>query len=230
VEAIILAGGFGSRLRTLVPEVPKPLAPIRSRPFLEYLLDYLILEGFRQIILAVGDRADSITGHFKTQYRTLAIRYSRETTPLGTGGALRRALKAAHSENVFVLNGDTFAQLDYRRMWSQHQETAGSMTMAVKYVKDASRYGRAEICRGHVESLEFEGSAGGGYINAGVYLLPQRTLEHDDLPEMFSFERDFLAPKIQHVRPRAFVMSGYFIDIGVPLDYQRAQKELPEWK
>ncbi|HJR77974.1 MAG TPA: nucleotidyltransferase family protein [Nitrospiraceae bacterium] len=230
MEAIILAGGFGSRLRTLVPDVPKPLAPIRSRPFLEYLLDYLILEGFQQIIVAVGDRADSIIGHFKAQYRTLAIRYSRETSPLGTGGAIRCALKAARSENVFVLNGDTFAQIDYRRMLSQQQETATSMTMAVKYVEDVSRYGRVEICRGQVKSLEFDGSLGGGYINAGVYLLPRRILEHDDLPEIFSFERDFLAPRIQHVRPRAFVMSGYFIDIGVPRDYQRAQKELPEWK
>jgi D-glycero-alpha-D-manno-heptose 1-phosphate guanylyltransferase len=230
VEAIILAGGFGSRLRVLVPEVPKPLAPIRSRPFLEYLLDYLILEGFQQIIIAVGDRADSIIGHFKTEYRTLAIRYSRETSPLGTGGALRRALKAARSENVFVLNGDTFAQIAYRRMLSQQQKTAASMTMAVKYMEDASRYGRVEISRGLVESLEFDGGVGGGYINAGVYLLPRRILEHDDLPEMFSFERDFLAPQVQHVRPRAFVMNGYFIDIGVPHDYQRAQKELPEWK
>ena len=139
MEAIILAGGLGRRLRPSVSTVPKPLAPIRSRPFLEYLFDYLLTEGIRSITVAVGYGADAIVNHFKSQYRGLTIQYSTETEPLGTGGALKQALRMVTSDRVFVINGDTFSQVDYRRMASEFDEGSTSMAMAVTYLNDISR-------------------------------------------------------------------------------------------
>lgn len=230
MEAIILAGGLGRRLRPSVSTVPKPLAPIRSRPFLEYLFDYLLTEGIRSITVAVGYGADAIVNHFKSQYRGLTIQYSTETEPLGTGGALKQALRMVTSDRVFVINGDTFSQVDYRRMASEFDEGSTSMAMAVTYLNDISRYGKVNIQSGVVCSFESGGRGGSGHINAGVYLIPRNLLEHSELPEKFSFERDFLVRKVRKLRPQAFFADGYFIDIGIPADYERAQIELPEWE
>lgn len=229
MEAIILAGGLGRRLRPSVQTGPKPLAPIRSRPFLEYLFDYLITEGIGAVTVAVGYGASAITHHFKNQYRRLAIQYSTEMEPLGTGGALKRALTMATSDRVFVVNGDTFAQVDYRRMASEYHQGAASMAMAVTYLNDISRYGKVNILSGVVSSFESGEQGGSGHINAGVYLIPRNLLDRAELPERFSFEKDFLEREVGNLRPQAFFAEGYFIDIGVPADYERAQTELPEW-
>lgn len=230
MEAIILAGGLGQRLRPSVSTLPKSLASIRSRPFLEYLFDYLITEGMRAVTVAVGYGAEAIRNHFQEQYRRLTIQYSTETEPLGTGGALRQALKLVGSDRVFVVNGDTFAQVDYRRMASEHERGTASMAMAVTYQNDISRYGKVTISSGLVSSFEPEKQGGSGHINAGVYLIPGDLFDCAELPEKFSFEKDFLAREVGKLRPQAFFADGYFIDIGVPADYERAQTELPEWK
>ncbi|MBI4001653.1 MAG: nucleotidyltransferase family protein [Nitrospira defluvii] len=230
MEAIILAGGLGQRLRPRVPGVPKPLAPIRLRPFLEYLFDYLIAEGILKVTVAVGYGAAAIREYFKEQYRGLAIQYSTETEPLGTGGALKQALRMVTSHQVFVVNGDTFAQVDYRRMAMEHQRGTAPMAMAVKYLDDTSRYGKVNVRSGLVISFESGAQVGSGHINAGVYLIYRDILERSDLPETFSFEKDFLAREVGNLRPQVFFVDGYFIDIGVPEDYERAQIELPEWK
>lgn len=230
MEAIILAGGLGQRLRPRVPGVPKPLVPIRSRPFLEYLFDYLIAEGILTVTIAVGYGAAAIREYFKEQYRALAIQYSIETEPLGTGGALKQALRMVTSDRVFVVNGDTFAQVDYRRMASEHERGTASMAMAVTCLNDISRYGKVNIHSGFVGSFESGEQGGCGHINAGVYLIPKDLLDCTELPEKFSFEQDFLAREVGKLRLQAFYADGYFIDIGVPADYERAQTELPEWK
>lgn len=230
MEAVILAGGLGERLRLRVPGVPKPLAPIRSRPFLEYLFDYLVAEGIRSVTLSVGYGAIAIRAHFGSQYRALSIQYSTETESLGTGGALKQALQQVQSDQVFVVNGDTFSQVKYRRMESEHRESTAVMTMAVKYVDDVSRYGKVNVRSGVVMSLESGERDGSGHINAGVYAVRKTILDRPDLPTKFSFEKDFLAGELSNIRPRAFSIDGYFIDIGVPEDYERAQRELPEWK
>lgn len=229
MEAIILAGGLGQRLRPRVPGVPKPLAPIRSRPFLEYLFDYLIAEGMLMVTIAVGYGAAAIREYFREQYRGLAIQYSTETEPLGTGGALKQALRMVTSRQVFVVNGDTFAQVDYHRMVMEHQLGTAPMAMAVKYLDDISRYGKVNVGSGLVSSFESGAQVGSGYINAGVYLIPRDLLERSDLSAQFSFEKDFLAREVANLRPQAVLVDGYFIDIGVPEDYERAQIELPEW-
>jgi D-glycero-alpha-D-manno-heptose 1-phosphate guanylyltransferase len=193
-------------------------------------LDYLIVEGIFNVTVAVGYGAAAIREYFKEQYRELTIQYSTETEPLGTGGALKHALRMITSNHVFVVNGDTFAQVDYRRMAIEHQRGTAPMTMAVKYLDDISRYGKVNVRSGIVSSFESGEQAGSGHINAGVYLIHRDILERFDLPEKFSFEEDFLAWEVGNLRPQAFLADGYFIDIGVPEDYERAQKELPEWK
>jgi D-glycero-alpha-D-manno-heptose 1-phosphate guanylyltransferase len=229
VEAIILAGGLGERLRSRVPDVPKPLAPVRSRPFLAYLLDYLISQGICAVTLAVGHGGRAIREWFTDRYRTVPIRYSDETQPLGTGGALKRALSAVTADPVFVVNGDTFVQVDYRRMGMAHHRTGASVTMAVKHLEDTSRYGRVQVKAGLVTSFEARGQKTGGYINAGVYVVSRSLFEGLTLPEKFSFERDFLEREAGRLQIPAFEVEGFFIDIGVPDDYDRAQRELPEW-
>ena len=230
MEAIILAGGLGTRLRELVPGIPKPLAPIRSRPFLEYLLDYLIAGGISGVILSIGYGGDAIRRHFQARYCSLPIRYSAETEPLGTGGAIRLALRAAETDPVCVINGDTLVQVDFRRLEDDHRRAGALMTMAVKYMRDTARYGRVRVEAGLVQSFEEGKPETGGYINAGVYVIPRTLFDGCDLPEAFSFERDFLEKQVNRLRPMACVVEGLFIDIGVPEDYERAQTELPDWR
>jgi D-glycero-alpha-D-manno-heptose 1-phosphate guanylyltransferase len=226
VQAIILAGGRGTRLEAIVPHMPKPMAPIRSRPFLEILLDYLKAEGIREVVLSTGFMAQAISSHFGNQYGPIRIHYSIEPQPLGTGGAIKRALEDVTTDPVFILNGDTFAKIDYRAMLAAHTEDSSLITLALKQVEDTSRYGKATVEAGHVVSFNEKGSSGPGLINAGVYLLSRSLFDPFDLPEVFSFEKEFLYPKVGDIRPRAFITDDYFIDIGNPEDYQRAQIEL----
>ncbi|MCW5797481.1 MAG: NTP transferase domain-containing protein [Nitrospira sp.] len=228
MEAIILAGGFGRRLMPCLSGTPKSMAPIRSRPFLEYLFDYLICEGIEAVTVALGYGAEAITDHFKGQYRRLMIQYSIESEPLGTGGALKQALLLTASDRIFVVNGDTFAQVDYREMAREYEQGTTPMTMAVTYLNDISRYGKVNILSGVVRSIGAGRQGESGYVNAGVYLIPRNLLEHVAVSRRFSFERDFLEVEIATLQPRAFVIQGYFIDIGVPADYERANIELPE--
>lgn len=230
MEAIILAGGLGQRLKDRVPGVPKPLAPIRSRPFLEHLLDYLILQGIHEATLAIGYKGGAIEEHFQNRYRTLAIRYSQEKVPLGTGGAIRQALGTTASDPVFVMNGDSFVQADFRRMETEYRLAGSAMTMVIKHVDDTSRYGKVNVESGLVCSFEPGERGNAGYINAGLYLVARTLFDGFELPETFSFERDFLMRRVKGLRPRAFTVEGYFIDIGVADDYERAQKELPDWR
>ncbi|MDH4235672.1 MAG: nucleotidyltransferase family protein [Nitrospira sp.] len=230
MQAIILAGGLGQRLKDRVPGVPKPLAPIRARPFLEHLLDYLILQGIHEVTLAIGYKGDAIKEHFGDRYRVLTIRYSSEQVPIGTGGAIRQAFGTTAFDSVFVMNGDTFVQADFRRMETEHRMAGSSMTMAIKHVDDTSRYGTVNVKSGLVCSFESSARGSAGYINAGLYLVSRTLFDGCELPDTFSFERDFLMPRVSRLRPHAFAVEGYFIDIGVPDDYERAQQELPDWR
>lgn len=226
MQAIILAGGRGTRLGAVVPHLPKPMAPIRSRPFLEILLDYLKAEGIREVVLSTGYMSETIVSYFGTQYETISIQYVIEARPLGTGGAIKRALREVTSDPVFVLNGDTFVKVDYRGMLAAHKEASSVMTLALKHAEDVSRYGKAIVEAGRVVSFHEKGSSGPGLINAGVYLLTRSLFDPFNLPEAFSFENEFLYPKVAEIRPQAFITNDYFIDIGNPEDYQRAQIEL----
>ncbi len=227
MQAIVLAGGQGTRLRPVIDSLPKPLAPVAGRPFLAHLLDRLERQAVDRVILSVGYMADRIVAAFGDRYRSLSIAYSVEEEPLGTGGGLRQALSLADAFPVFALNGDTIVELDFRAMAGTLAEAAADLAIALRRVPDAARYGRAHVEDGRIVGFAARGEGtGAGLINAGVYLFAADLLGDPALPDRFSFEREFLEPRAASLRPVAFETGGYFVDIGVPEDYARAQREL----
>jgi D-glycero-alpha-D-manno-heptose 1-phosphate guanylyltransferase len=230
MEAIVLAGGLGTRLRSVVADQPKAMAPVGGRPFLEYLLDMLGNAGVASATLAVGFRSDAIRGHFGDRYRKLPLRYSTEDTPLGTGGAIRLAMSRTASPNVFVFNGDTLVEVDLATMAATHRDAGSQLTVAVHAMADASRYGAIDLDGDRIRGFREKGRTGPGWINAGVYLISRNLLQSPSLPEAFSFESDFLVPRVADLQPLAFRTEGLFIDIGVPEDYARAQDMIPARK
>jgi D-glycero-alpha-D-manno-heptose 1-phosphate guanylyltransferase len=224
VEAIILAGGLGTRLRGVVDDVPKPMASVQGRPFLAFVLDQLVDTGFRTAILAVGYRHEAIRSYFGADYRGLALLYSPEDEPLGTGGAIRLACVQVTARDVFVLNGDTYLELDFRGMLDAHVGAAAQLSMAVCQVPDVARYGALELSEGIVQAFREKGRSGPGWINGGVYVLGPELRDRFPRRDAFSFEQELLVPGTQSIRPLAFPTTGLFIDIGIPEDYLRAQQ------
>jgi D-glycero-alpha-D-manno-heptose 1-phosphate guanylyltransferase len=223
MQAIILAGGFGTRLRSVLADVPKPMAPINGKPFLAYLLDYLIAQGVTDVVLSVHYLREQIEDYFGNVYAGVSVKYAVEQQPLGTGGAIIKSLELVDpTQPVFVLNGDTFLKMDYQAMLVMHRQQAGLISMALRSLEDCSRYGVVLTENNVVTAFKEQGGSYPGLINAGVYLLTAKVFSGGQFPEQFSFERDFLFPQVAAIKPRAFVVDDYFIDIGVPEDYARA--------
>ena len=227
MEAIILAGGFGTRLQSLVSEVPKPMAPVAGVPFLAHLAAFLEKQGVRRVVISVGYKAAVISEYFKESFLGMDIDYSPETEPLGTGGAIRRALQFIKSESCLVLNGDSLFNVRIQDLSAVHQETGATVTLSLRWMPDASRYGCVQCENGRIKAFQEKvADVGPGFINGGVYLCRSNMFEGLDLPTRFSFENDFLRPQCRKQHFAGFVSDGFFIDIGVPDDYLRAQ-ELP---
>jgi D-glycero-alpha-D-manno-heptose 1-phosphate guanylyltransferase len=226
MEAIVLAGGRGTRLASVIRDIPKAMAPVGSRPFLELLLRRLKQSGFTRVILSVGYLQDIIRAHFGPQFEGIELTYAVEEEPLGTGGATLRALALGCSSPVFVLNGDTLVDMDFGSMLSRHVALEASVSIAVVDMADCSRFGRVHIEEDRITGYAEKGQTGPGKISAGVYLMNQDLFEHYRLPIAFSLEQDFFVPHIKQLRPLAFPASGYFIDIGIPEDLARIQNEL----
>lgn len=225
-EAILLTGGLGTRLRGISGDLPKTMLPVAGRPFLEHVVSSLVVQGFTRIVLAVGYKREKIREHFGSDFNNTELIYSEEDTPLGTGGAVRRALKHVRGENVFVLNSDTWCQIDYSAMLHAHMTERSLLTMAVVTVEDIKRFGSVAIEAGRVLTFQEKGASGPGLINAGVYAMAVDHLASAALPASFSLEREYIEPRIAELRPLAFPIQGTFIDIGVPADYERAQSIL----
>ncbi len=229
MEAIVLAGGFGTRLASRLQGIPKPMAPVAGRPFLEILMNQLRRSGCGHVLLSVGYLHQQIQDHFGKTWHGLRLDYVIEETPLGTGGAIRAALAQATEEAVLVLNGDTFLQADYAAMLAFHNAEAAGMTMAVTHHSDIARYGGVLIEGKRIVGYHEKGRSGPGWINAGAYILEKGLPWPKNLPERFSFETDFLAPEVSRLAPAAYHVDGFFLDIGVPEDLDRAQTELAEF-
>ena len=241
-EAIILAGGLGTRLRSVAPDVPKAMAPIAGQPFLAYLLQFLETQGITRVILAVGYRNEAIRDFFGDRYHFLGARYqglklvySVEDEPLGTGGALLKALPSADGAFAFVLNGDTFLRLNYPAMAAKlepetlEQAPDADLVMALRHVGDARRYDTAVVVRGRIQGFMARGTEGPGLINAGCYLVARDIFERYPMPPKFSWEGDFLGARTSEIRPIAFECDAPFIDIGIPEALEEAQTLIPEW-
>lgn len=225
MEAIVLAGGFGTRLKQVVPDWPKAMAPVAGRPFLEIMLTLLAQKGFQRVILSLGHMAETIVSHFGNQFAGMELVCEVEHTPLGTGGAVRQALGRCASDHVFVFNGDTYLDLEAAEI-EEYWRTHRSPIIVAREVPNTARYGRLLTKDKHVIGFSEKGVAGPGLINAGCYVLPVGILDEFQCGRAFSLETDFMAEKVGVQRFDLFVTKGHFIDIGVPDDYMRAQSEL----
>lgn len=230
-EAVVLAGGFGTRLRTVVSDVPKPMAPVNGSPFLHYLLEYLAAAGIKRIVLSVGYMADKVKDHFGKQFCNMEIAYCYEENPLGTGGGIRLALEKCKTETVLVLNGDSFFAVPLAEYYAAHKKSGADASLALREVEDGSRYGTIDLKNNRVTAFreKSESMQGAALINGGVYLLNRSFyLSHTPAATAFSIEYDFFAKQAATAHLNGFVSSGYFIDIGIPEDYARAQLEFGE--
>lgn len=225
MEAIVLAGGFGTRLREVVVDVPKPMAPIAGRPFLEILLGSLARKGVSRVIVSLGFMAENISSHFGTRFQGLDLAYVVEDTPLGTGGATRLAIEACTQDHVFVFNGDTYLDLELEQLEQQWQTKQHPIVVS-RQVPDTIRYGRLVVDGNRITSFAEKGIVGPGLINAGCYVLATDALAQFPLNQPFSIETDYLVPEVSSSDVEVFVTEGLFIDIGIPEDYARAQKLL----
>lgn len=226
-EAIVLAGGFGTRLAHVVPDVCKPMAPVAGRPFLRFIMDQLAAAGFDRVVVADGYRRKQIEDFFGSAYRGMAIGYSPEETPLLTGGAVKRALGRCQSDWVFVLNGDTWLDVDFTAMEAAAADApyGVSAVIAVKRMHDFERYGTVDVdAGGALTAFHEKRPCEEGLINAGVYLLRRDVL--DGMPEKFSLESDYFERVVGYGSLCAVECAGGFIDIGVPEDYELAQTML----
>lgn len=223
-EAIILAGGLGTRLAGVIGDCPKAMAPVAGRPFLEWQLDYLIAQGITRVILSVGHLADRIIAHFGDRYRGVDVIYAREERPLGTGGALKAALARVEGPGAFALNGDTLLVDDLSPIEGADVET---VVIAVRFVSDTTECGTLTLSNGRAVQFLERGDGAPGWANAGSYWLRRDTFAASKSPDSFSFERDFLVPQIPLLRPRAPELKGFFLDIGHPETYSAAQSAIP---
>lgn len=226
-EVIILAGGLGTRLKNAVKDVPKPMAPIGSLPFLAYLFQYLSKFPITKAILAVGHKHESILSYFGNHYQGIAIEYAIENQPLGTGGAITNALKLAKNKSIFLLNGDTFFKVDLIQLLHHHKQSNAELTLALKPMKHFDRYGTVETRGSQIIKFNEKKAVKQGFINGGVYVIDKQSFESLGLPTKFSFEKEVLEKETVHWNMQALICQNYFIDIGIPEDYAKAQEELP---
>jgi len=225
-EAVILAGGLGTRLREVVSDLPKPMAPVNGRPFLEYLLSYLQKYHIRKVILATGYKHETISAHFGNNYKSLDIIYSVEKEPLGTGGALLLATDKITDDNFLMLNGDTYFEVNLPDFENFHVSSDAVMSVALRPVKNAGRYGTVTLNNGRIVSFSEKAGESQGLINGGIYMINRDWFRSVAPGSSFSLEKDILEKKITGNFIAGFVSDSYFIDIGVPEDYLRAAEEL----
>lgn len=225
--AIILAGGLGTRLREAVPDVPKPMAPIAGRPFLEYQLDYWIRNGVSKFVLSVGYRHESVMRHFGRSYRNAPVEYAIEPTPLGTGGGLLNAIHECRIDAPFLLlNGDTYFEVDWRQLQSRARVLNADCCFSMFRAPEADRYMELIVSPdGRIESLSSKKAAVGRLANGGVYWMDPAFLKALGSAgvETVSLENDLLPGALRKgARFCGVEFTGPFIDIGVPADYRRA--------
>ena len=226
-EAIILAGGLGTRLRSAVPDLPKCMAPVNGRPFLAYVIDYIQQQGVEKFILSLGYKHEVITAFIKKQYPKLDVEYSIEAEPLGTGGAIRYACLKTSESNVIATNGDTLFKADIIKSLGFHAMCGADCTLSLKPMKNFDRYGVVELNKDYsIASFKEKQQYEEGLINGGLYILNTKKFLAEYLPLKFSFEKDYLEALYTQRRMYGVVQDEYFIDIGIPEDYERAQREL----
>ncbi|EAJ5678739.1 D-glycero-D-manno-heptose 1-phosphate guanosyltransferase [Campylobacter lari] len=214
MQAIVLAGGLGTRLKSVVQDLPKPMAPINGKPFLAFVLEYLKKQGITEVILSVSYKYELIQECFKDEFDGMKIRYNIEKELLGTGGAIKDALKFIQNQ-AYVLNGDTIFDIDLKKLVLNDSK----ICIALKQMQNFDRYGTVNVDdQGIVISFEEKVFKKQGLINGGIYLLKKDIFDEFDLEKKFSFE-EFLQKKYKTLKIQTQIFDDYFIDIGIPEDY-----------
>ncbi len=226
-EAIILAGGLGTRLRSAVPDLPKCMAPVAGNPFISYVIDYYLTQGIEKFIFSLGFKHEQVENYLHDKYYPLNMEYVIEEEPLGTGGAVQLACSNTNGKNVLVLNGDTIFKIDLGELEAIHHEKKAECTLCLKPMLNFDRYGVVEInkyltVRKFLEKKFYEK----GTINGGVYALNVEAFLEKKFPPKFSFEKDYLERYYESGKLFGIIQDGYFIDIGIPEDFTKAQEEL----
>lgn len=225
IVAIVLAGGLGTRLRSVVADRPKVLAEVRGRPYLAYLLDQIAATGIKIVVLCTGYMGEQVQDIFSNTYKSLRLVYSQESSPLGTAGALRFALPLLESDTVLVMNGDSFCETNFEAFWTWHCAWDADATLRLTKVADARRYGRVQVdVSGRVLRFdEKSDTSGPGWINAGIYLLKRRLLETLPVNKVISLEREIFPAWIGRGL-YGYRSEGRFLDIGTPESYVIAEQ------
>lgn len=230
-EAIVLAGGLGTRLKQVVSDVPKPMAAVNGRPFLDYVLSLLSANGIRRVVLAVGYKHSVIEEYLMdpSAAHRMEIAYSFEDEPLGTGGAIFKALSGIHGNAAFVLNGDTYFDVPLADLEAFARATAADVAFALTSVENSSRYGTVSVAAdGHILSFDEKvpGVNRSAVISGGIYFMKKSLIDNYPRPAKFSIEQDLFHRELQHLNAFGKVYPGKFIDIGIPEDYAWAQSLL----
>lgn len=228
-QAIILAGGLGTRLRSIVSDLPKCMAPVAGRPFLFYVINYLRSQGIDKFIFSLGYKHEIIEEYLKDQFSTLRYECVIEEEPLGTGGAIQLACRLAAEHHVLVANGDTLFKINGKELFSFHIDYDADCTLALKPMQQFDRYGVVELAdNATVKRFKEKQLYESGLINGGLYILNVKNFLDKKFPSKFSFEKDYLERYYQEGKIYGMIQDNYFIDIGIPEDYKRAQEELKQ--
>ncbi|BAV06263.1 D-glycero-alpha-D-manno-heptose 1-phosphate guanylyltransferase [Filimonas lacunae] len=226
-EAIVLAGGLGTRLRSAVPELPKCMAPVNGKPFLQYVITSLQQQGIEHFVFALGYKHDYFLSFLQQALPQGNYSISTEDEPLGTGGAIKHACRLVKSNTVLVTNGDTLFKGNVAQLSQFHQQQQAACTLLLKPMQQFDRFGVVETdVQGRITSFKEKQYYEQGFINAGMFALNIPAFVQEALPQKFSFEKDYLEALYQQRVMCGLVQDAYFIDIGIPEDYERVQTEL----
>ncbi len=231
MEALILAGGHGTRLRHLLNNAPKALAIINNRPFLEYLIHFLQKNGVDKFIFSLGHLHEQIEEFLSEKFPDLQVEKVFDPYPLGTGGAILNALSKSKEEDVVIVNADTYFDVNLLAFYAFHKASNSDCTIALKYLEKFDRYGSVKLEQGRITDFNEKVYLEKGLINAGFIFLKKSTFTHF-FKEIaaFSFEKDFLQEKLAEIKVCGFESDGYFIDIGVPDDFYKANIDFAAYK
>jgi D-glycero-alpha-D-manno-heptose 1-phosphate guanylyltransferase len=228
-EAIILAGGLGTRLKEAVPDLPKCMAPVAGRPFLFYVINYLRSQGIEKFIFSLGYKHEFIEQYLQKDFSTLTYQCVIEDEPLGTGGAIQLALNKASEENVVITNGDTLFKADIHEAAHFHTHNNAECTLLLKPMKNFDRYGVIKLTIDQlVSNFKEKQFYKEGTINGGLYILNVNKFLDEEFPDKFSFEKNYLESLYKERRTYGQIHDEYFIDIGISEDFIRANKELSQ--
>lgn len=227
MECIILAGGLGTRLQGIIGAQPKCMAPVNGKPFLAYLLDYLNKQRCTRVILSLGYKHKVVIDWLDTlDYLPFEIDYIVESEPLGTGGGIQAAIEEAAADNVAVVNGDTMFLADIRKQMEFHDSKNATVTLGLKKMQNFDRYGVVKTeTSGIITAFEEKKPTEYGAINGGIYVINREAFLSKNMPEKFSFEKDYLERFVDERKFYGYLSDGYFIDIGIPGDYAKAGED-----